>query len=437
MTFGTLFWLVAVLGFVTALALLSGGDPGYVLISRTPYEIEVSLSLLLFGLLVTTTLIYFLIRLLIRFFRGPEDWRRWRRRRKQERATRSTLSGFARLIEGDWPMAERLLSHHLNDSSTPLLDCLGAAYAAEQRGDENARNRYLAWAREHDPDHLEAVEVTQARFLERAGQIAQARQVLEALHDQGHRSRALQGLLVKLLHQEGDWDALEKVLNDSRRSKLLSAEQTKALTRELGVARLMTEAHGPGDGVRAAWRRLSRKERNDAGYVATYARVLISERRMNQADQLLRRAIYRQWNTELVSLYGLAHSDRLEEQIRMAETWATTQERSPELLMTLARLYLEKGEKEKAIALLMETSRQDASQRYAMELGLLLESMGRSADALQCYRRGIEGLMEDAASTLDNPDFLLVEASANANFGSQFLALGRHTNVSAPNSKES
>jgi len=60
-TFGTLFWLVAVLGFVTALALLSGGDPGYVLISRTPYEIEVSLSLLLFGLLVTTTLIYFLI----------------------------------------------------------------------------------------------------------------------------------------------------------------------------------------------------------------------------------------------------------------------------------------------------------------------------------------------------------------------------------------
>ena len=85
----------------------------------------------------------------------------------------------------------------------------------------------------------------------------------------------------------------------------------------------------------AAWRRLSRKERNDAGYVATYARVLISERRMNQAEQLLRRAIYRRWNTELVRLYGLAHSDRLEEQIRVAETWVMAQERSPELLMTL------------------------------------------------------------------------------------------------------
>ena len=437
MTFGALFWLVAVLGFVTALALLSGGDPGYVLISRAPYEIEVSLSLLLFVLLVTTTLIYFLIRLLVRFFRGPEDWRRWRRRRNQERATRSTLSGFARLIEGDWPMAERLLSHHLNDSSTPLLDCLGAAYAAEQRGDENARNRYLEWAGEHDPEHLVAVEVTRAGFLERAGQIAQARQVLESLHDQGHRSRALQGLLVKLLHQEGNWNALEKVLNDSRRSKLLSAEQTKVLTRELGDSRLMTEAQRPGDGVSAAWRRLSRKERNDAGYVATYARVLISEHRMNQAEQLLRRAIYRQWNAELVSLYGMAHSDRLEEQIRMAETWATTQERSPELLMTLARLYLEKGEKEKAIALLMETSRQDESQRYAMDLGLLLESIGQSANALQCYRRGIEGLMADAVSTLDNPGLLSLEASANAHFGSQFLALGRHTNVSAPNSKES
>ena len=68
MTFGILFWLVAVLGFAIALALLSGGDPGYVLISRVPYEIEVSLSLLLFGLLVATTLIYFLIRLLVTFF---------------------------------------------------------------------------------------------------------------------------------------------------------------------------------------------------------------------------------------------------------------------------------------------------------------------------------------------------------------------------------
>ena len=257
------------------------------------------------------------------------------------------------------------------------------------------------------------------------------------MHEQGHRSRTLQGLLVNLLHQEENWDALEKVLNDSRRSKLLSVEQTKALTRELGVARLMAETQGPGDGVSAAWRRLSRKERNDAGYVATYARVLIRERRMNQAEQLLRRAIYRQWNTELVSLYGLAHSDRLEEQIRVAETWVTAQERSPELLMTLARLYLEKGEREKAIALLMEASRQDESQRYAMDLGLLLESIGQSANALQCYRRGVEGLMADTVSTLDNPDLLSLETSANTNLGGQFLVLGRHTNVSAPNSKES
>ena len=158
---------------------------------------------------------------------------------------------------------------------------------------------------------------------------------------------------------------------------------------------------------------------------------------MNQAEQLLRRAIYRQWNTELVGLYGLVHSDRLEEQIRVAETWVTAQERSPELLMTLARLYLEKGEREKAIALLMEASRQDESQRYAMDLGLLLESIGQSANALQCYRRGVEGLLADTVSTLDNPDLLSLETSANTNLGGQFLVLGRHANVSAPNSKES
>ncbi|GIT27050.1 MAG: hypothetical protein CM1200mP41_30940 [Gammaproteobacteria bacterium] len=85
----------------------------------------------------------------------------------------------------------------------------------------------------------------------------------------------------------------------------------------------------------------------------------------------------------------------------------------------------------------MEASRQDESQRYAMDLGLLLESIGQSANALQCYRRGVEGLMADTVSTLDNPDLLSLETSANTNLGGQFPVLGRHANVSAPNSKES
>ncbi|MBT7812384.1 MAG: hypothetical protein HN549_02875, partial [Proteobacteria bacterium] len=166
--------------FVIALTLglLAQDDPGYVLISRWPYEVEISLALLLAISIFGVVGIYFLVRSILRIFRTPSDIRSWQLAREHRRADHATLSGYARLIEGEWEEAEALLIAGLGKGSTPLLQYLGAAYAAQQRGDLENRDQYLLEARSQSPEHLTAIEITRARLLERAGQIDEARGVL-------------------------------------------------------------------------------------------------------------------------------------------------------------------------------------------------------------------------------------------------------------------
>ena len=58
--------LLAVVVLAVLLVQASMEDPGYVLISRAPHEVEISLSLFLLVLLVIVVLIYFGVRLIIR-----------------------------------------------------------------------------------------------------------------------------------------------------------------------------------------------------------------------------------------------------------------------------------------------------------------------------------------------------------------------------------
>ena len=86
---GILLLLVA-LAVSLSLGLLAQDDPGYVLISRWPYEIEISLALLGAALIVTAVVAYFLVRLILRIFRSPRDVRTWRARRRRECTTSIT-----------------------------------------------------------------------------------------------------------------------------------------------------------------------------------------------------------------------------------------------------------------------------------------------------------------------------------------------------------
>lgn len=391
-------YVLITLAAAAALGLLALEDPGYVLISRTPYEIEVSLVLavVLAGILLFA--VYLVLRLLWAVLRMPRTAGRWRVNRRHALATQATLAGYSRLIEGEWEEAEEILSQRLGYGATPLLSALGAAYAAQQRADYDARDKYLLQARNQEPEHIEAVEITRARLLERAGQLDEARGVLEQLHEQGVRRRAVQGMLVELLQRQQDWPALESLFKDLKRSRILPEGEMKILNRDLQV-RLLTSDARPDAGAQV-WSRLSRQERRDPVLTAVHVRSLIDVGNMKQAEKILRKAINRNWDGGLVRLYGHIRYEPIDALLKQAENWRVTHADDPDLLITLARFQLELKARDKALLLLVEAARIGVSGETYMELGLLLESMGESAKALQCYRRGLQ---ESHASPVSEP----------------------------------
>ena len=376
------------LAAAAALGLLALEDPGYVLISRTPYEIEVSLVLAVVLAGIVLFAVYLVLRLLWAVLRMPRTAGRWRVNRRHALATQATLAGYSRLIEGEWEEAEEILSQRLGYGATPLLSALGAAYAAQQRADYDARDKYLLQARNQEPEHIEAVEITRARLLERAGQLDEARGVLEQLHEQGVRRRAVQGMLVELLQRQQDWPALESLFKDLKRSRILPEGEMKILNRDLQV-RLLTSDARPDAGAQV-WSRLSRQERRDPVLTAVHVRSLIDAGNMKQAEKILRKAINRNWDGGLVRLYGHIRYEPIDALLKQAENWRVTHADDPDLLITLARFQLELKARDKALLLLVEAARIGVSGETYMELGLLLESMGESAKALQCYRRGLQ-----------------------------------------------
>ena len=390
--------MLITLAAAAALGLLALEDPGYVLISRTPYEIEVSLVLAIVLAGIVLFAVYLVLRLLWAVLRMPRTAGRWRVNRRHALATQATLAGYSRLIEGEWEEAEEILSQRLGYGATPLLSALGAAYAAQQRADYDARDKYLLQARNQEPEHIEAVEITRARLLERAGQLDEARGVLEQLHEQGVRRRAVQGMLVELLQRQQDWPALESLFKDLKRSRILPEGEMKILNRDLQV-RLLTSDARPDAGAQV-WSRLSRQERRDPVLTAVHVRSLIDAGNMKQAEKILRKAINRNWDGGLVRLYGHIRYEPIDALLKQAENWRVTHADDPDLLITLARFQLELKARDKALLLLVEAARIGVSGETYMELGLLLESMGESAKALQCYRRGLQ---ESHASPVSEP----------------------------------
>ena len=373
--------------FVIALTLglLAQDDPGYVLISRWPYEIEISLALLLAISILGVVGIYFLVRSILRIFRTPSDIRSWQLARKHRRADDATLLGYARLIEGEWEEAEALLTAGLGKGSTPLLQYLGAAYAAQQRGDFENRDQYLLEARSQSPEHLTAIEITRARLLERAGQIDEARGVLEDLYEQGVRHGAVQMMLIDALRQQEDWPALEKLMQKNREIKKLPHAESVSLRQQIQMHRLTGH-----DDPQTAWRRLGRRDRKNPVLQAAHARALIDAGQSDIAEKFLRKCINRKWDGELVRLYGCVRSERIDEQLQRAEHWRLGHQDDPHLLMTLARLNIENSNRQKAKELVLKAIQIGGTKESYLELGLLLESLGESDKALQCYRRGLQ-----------------------------------------------
>ena len=370
------------------LGLLAYQDPGYVLISRGQSTIEMSLSLFASLIVIGFIVLYFLIRALVRSWHVPGRLRRWRKRRRARQARQSSNRGLIELAEGNWRRAERALIKHVRDSDTPLLNYLSAARAAQKQHAHERRDHYLSMAHNSAPGADVAVELTQAELQLAHGQLEQSLASLMHLQSLAPRHPHVLYLLAQLYQQLHSWGDLQTLLPRLARDNILSDKEHDQLSKTVYMNLLQVNQH-KAENLNHIWQQIPRNLRHDQALLEAYAAHLIELAQHDSAEAVLRDVIKRDYNNELVRLYGLVQSTTPDRQLQQAEHWLKGRENNANLLLALGRLATRCELWGKARSYLEASLGNHEQAETYRELGQLLDKLDEREQAAECYRKGL------------------------------------------------
>lgn len=382
--------IVVVLLAAAALSLLLMEDPGYVLIGYGHWTLETSAAVAVIVTVLAFLVLYYGLRTLASVRGLPQRFRHWRQLKRGERARRLLSQGLVELAEGNWAAAERHLLRHVNDSDTKLLNYLGAARAAQQRGDSDRRDVYLQQAHLSMPEADVAVGLTQADLQLAQGQLEQALATATHLKQVAPHHAHVLKLLAKLYRELRDWERLHELLPELRKREVLDEARLRQLTREVCLHRLDNAARErDAQRLQSVWKAMPREWRSDVELIATYARHLIDLGEARTAESLVANALDEAWDDRLVELFGHIQGNDPGRQLAHAERWLKEHPQEAPLLYTLARLALRNRLWGKARIYLESSISAGAEIEAYGALGALLERMGDRDGAMECYRKGV------------------------------------------------
>ena len=193
-------------------------------------------------------------------------------------------------------------------------------------------------------------------------------------------------LLTKILHLPADL----RRLSESRRRGLISAEQARAkqLTFQAGLLRQAGNGQDRA-ALKNAWRSIPNKLKKESSLIGAYVRERLRQGDSSDCEALLRRALKRQWDPELVRLYGLVEGRNLKRQLEFAGNWLSQFPRDAELLLTLGRLCKKNHLWGKARSYLEQSIHARPDPATCQELAILLEQQGEHAAARSYLQEGL------------------------------------------------
>ncbi len=375
---------------VALVSLLIQGN-GYALLGYGQWTVEGSLAMFILLDLALFFVLYLAIRTLARLWSVPERWQAWKKGRQRQRAYNSLASGLLDMAAGNWKSAEQKLLKHVDASDKPTLNYLCAARVAQERGAIAQRDSYLKLAQEAKSSEELAVSYTQAELQLSNDQREQALATLMRLREIAPKHGYVLKMLRDIYLRLEDWQALQPLLPEMRKSDVISKQDIDDLEVKIYVG-LMGKAVAGDDaeGVDNLWKQMSKQLHSQVELVLIYAQHLMDKGTGSEAVRLLDEAIAKHWDERLVGLYGLAEGADISRQLNRAESWLKERPRNAVLLLALARICLRSRLWGKARSYLEASIGSAPSVEAYQELGILLEQMGENGPALDSYRSGLE-----------------------------------------------
>jgi HemY protein len=381
MKFGFIVVLALVLSAFAAHFLLQ--DPGYVVINFRSYLIEMSVPVLLAGIL----LLLFSAWLVVKIFKAPrklgEAAGRYRSGRAGDRLTR----GMIEVAEGNFAKGEKLLARAASASDAPLLNYLQAARAAHLLGEDERRDSWLKQAYENTPEAASAVLLTQAELQLDQGQYEQALATLRRLEEKAPNQSYALNLLGRLYYRLEDWAQLEALL--PRLKKYGRVDEALFGKWAMRVHRENLLRAADADAPATAWDSVPKNLKNDTSLLEAWYGALMRTGQHDKAEKEMAVELNRAWRPPLVRLFGMIESSDPAKQLNRAEGWLRTHPDDPDLLLAAARLCLKNELWGKARSYLETAISLRPSPEAYEEYGRLLNQLGESDAAAEAYRAGL------------------------------------------------
>lgn len=376
--------LIIVLLVGGAIGLIMKQDPGYVMISFKDVTLEMSLWVMLTLVIVGYVAAVVLFKFIWVLLHPNSSLSKLTGTLSHKRALKSTIKGMLELAGGNWGKAEKLLTTSANKVSYPLLNYIGAAYAASEQEEHERSKELLRKAHQTSPDAEFAISFVQSQLQLKQGHYESALASLKRLHSMKPKHRQTLKMLVTAHTQLKDWEALQELTPTLKKQGIFDDRNLLELEKNAFLA-LLEKLHfraKTGESketllseLQGIWKKLDALAKDDEMQVL-YASTLIEFGSEEKAEAFIRSSLNDQWSDALAGVYGQLTDVSMKKSLSNAETWIRRHPESAPLYLAAGRICQRLQLWGKARDYYEKALHIDASSEAIVELSMLLKAMG-------------------------------------------------------------
>ena len=381
-----LVWVIGLFALAVGLTVTAHYNGGYVLVVLPTHRIELSANLAIILLLIAFAAFYALARMLLLALDMPFKARQFRRDQDRTRARRVFQDALKAYFEGRHGRSERAAKEAFALGESPALSLAVAARAAHELRSFQARDDYLRAMETAAPQETYLREITRAELLLDERRYHDALQALSRLQD---KHTATLRLELKAHQLAKNWDQVLALLPQMERRKVFEPAVLTQFKRYAQTENLKRKALDAVS-LRDYWERLPSADRKDGRVAAAAAQCFIALGGCAEAHRIIEDSLTESWDSTLLPLYVECLPRDSRRHLERAEAWLKQHPGDPVLLLALGLLCVNQELWGKARSYLEASLAIEPSHTAYVQLGQLLDKIGKPQEASGVYRRGLE-----------------------------------------------
>ncbi|WP_026295675.1 heme biosynthesis HemY N-terminal domain-containing protein [Aromatoleum toluclasticum] len=384
-----LIWLIGIFALAAGVAMLASINEGYVLVVVPPWRVQLSLNLLIVGLIVAFFSAYAVLRIVRRTMALPGRVVQYRERRRKEKAGRALRDALRALFEGRFAQSVKFAGAAFSDGDNRSMAALVAARSAHAMRDDTRYRIWLGKAAEQEDESRVARLMTEAELAIEGRRFEEAAERLENLRLAGHRHIAVLRLSLRVASALARWEEVLRTARQLHKHNAMSEEQMRSVVRRAHLER-MRELDGDAEGLAACWKGIPADELVDRRMVERAVPYLAAAGQGALARRTIERLLDAEWDGGLARLYGYCCEGDAVDCLARGEKWLRMHPKDAGLLFALGRLCLNAQLWGKAQSYLEASLNLAPSVETHLALAGLLERLERNDEAQAHYRAAAE-----------------------------------------------